>query len=437
MISVTLIDYVIAVDADTDGDGLTDSEEIKAHTDVYDADSDDDGVLDGDEVDWNKNTDKKGDINALDFDSDDDGIWDGVEMGITEDDLTNDTDKTKNHFKSDTDPSTNTSMIHWDTDSDRIGDGDEDKNKNGKYEVELSETDPLFPDRDNDSIADHFDDDIDGDGMSNEFEKTYGLDTYDPSDANFDDDNDGFSNLREYLGDDNTAGNYDWSNPIDPDSIPDLPPEVNFVTNNMVGYVNGSVVIDEKKLEISDSLMDIDKGLYVFWNWGDGTDDVDLFYSTNKFTKEHIYRTPGVYVFVVKVVDQHENMGTDSMIFDIQEISNPNKEPTDPSDKKNDGNVDPDENSSTNNNEILSIFLTLVFVGLLLVLIFIITIFIIYWPRNGNSENETYEKYISKEERVIPLYLNDMDRSGRQHYNSSSPNYYHTSNRNYKRPPVW
>jgi hypothetical protein len=66
---------------DTDGDGLTDDEELALGTDPNDADSDDDGVPDGEEIDPGEDTDGDGDINALDPDSDDDGLFDGTETG--------------------------------------------------------------------------------------------------------------------------------------------------------------------------------------------------------------------------------------------------------------------------------------------------------------------------------------------------------------------
>ena len=71
--------------ADTDGDGLTDNEEVNVyHTDPGKADTDGDGIDDGTEVafwgaNWNPDADGDGTINLLDADSDDDGVPDGVE----------------------------------------------------------------------------------------------------------------------------------------------------------------------------------------------------------------------------------------------------------------------------------------------------------------------------------------------------------------------
>jgi hypothetical protein len=71
--------------ADTDGDGLTDRDEMENYgTDYQSADSDQDGIQDGEEVDywgadWGADPDGDGVPNLLDFDSDGDGLGDGYE----------------------------------------------------------------------------------------------------------------------------------------------------------------------------------------------------------------------------------------------------------------------------------------------------------------------------------------------------------------------
>ncbi len=99
-----------------------------------------------------------------------------------------------------------------DTDSDDIPDGDEDKNRNGI--VDSGETDPARADTDGDEISDGIEDanhngrvdsgetnplnsDTDNDGMPDGWEVQYDLDPL-YNDANEDEDEDGYSNLKEF-----------------------------------------------------------------------------------------------------------------------------------------------------------------------------------------------------------------------------------------------
>ncbi|HLP15397.1 MAG TPA: OmpA family protein [Bacteroidota bacterium] len=124
--------------ADTDGDGLSDGDEVnKYHTDPLKADTDGDGLSDGDEV-------NKYHTDPLRADTDGDGLSDGDEVN-------------KYH----TDP------LKSDTDGDGLSDGDE---------VLRYRTDPLKADTDGDGLSDgeevmryHTDPlraDTDGDGLS-------------------------------------------------------------------------------------------------------------------------------------------------------------------------------------------------------------------------------------------------------------------------------
>jgi YD repeat-containing protein len=76
----------IPEDVDSDGDGITDLDEINIYgTHPYRKDSDGDGMDDGDELlywgdNWNGDIDSDGIINLLDPDSDGDGFVDGVEV---------------------------------------------------------------------------------------------------------------------------------------------------------------------------------------------------------------------------------------------------------------------------------------------------------------------------------------------------------------------
>lgn len=126
---------------DTDGDGLTDLEEVETYgTDPFDADTDDDGLGDGTEV--TNGTD------PTDLDSDDDGLQDGTESGVTE--AGEDTDP--DVFEPDTDPSTTTDPLNPDTDGDGLLDGEEDADHDGARDD--TETDPLDPDTDDGGILD-------------------------------------------------------------------------------------------------------------------------------------------------------------------------------------------------------------------------------------------------------------------------------------------
>jgi outer membrane protein OmpA-like peptidoglycan-associated protein len=101
---------------DTDGDGLSDGDEIlKYHTDPLKVDSDGDGLSDGDEV-------MKYHTDPLKFDSDGDGVSDGDEV-----------------LKYHTDP------LKYDTDGDGLSDGEE---------VMKYHTDPLKPDTDGGGVND-------------------------------------------------------------------------------------------------------------------------------------------------------------------------------------------------------------------------------------------------------------------------------------------
>lgn len=118
----------LAVDADTDGDGLGDVEESSLGTDPSSADTDADGISDGDEV-------LRYGTNPLDSDSDDDGVTDGAEIsvyGSSPLDADSDDDGLSDGAEVNT---LNTSPTLADTDGDGIEDG---------IELALG-TDPLDP----------------------------------------------------------------------------------------------------------------------------------------------------------------------------------------------------------------------------------------------------------------------------------------------------
>lgn len=74
-----------------------------------------------------------------------------------------------------------------DSDGDGIPDSSDTNSKDGPY-----------GDNDGDSQLNYIDEDDDNDGMPDDYEKFYGLDQFDASDASIDSDGDGVSNLREY-----------------------------------------------------------------------------------------------------------------------------------------------------------------------------------------------------------------------------------------------
>ena len=161
---------------DADGDGVVDDGE----TDPTDVDTDDDGL-----VDFNERMDLETD--PVNTDSDGDGIQDGTELGLTDEDASDDTNLTT--FVPDDDPATTTDPTDVDTDDDGVGDGEEDVNHNGR--VDEDEFDPLDPD-DADCVSVL---DCDGDGLTDEEELVFGTDPH-----NVDTDGGGISDFDEIVG---------------------------------------------------------------------------------------------------------------------------------------------------------------------------------------------------------------------------------------------
>lgn len=117
--------------SDKDNDGINDAEENRLGTDPEKADTDGDGLSDFDEV-YNIKTD------PLKADTDGDGLIDGLERGAS--------------VAGDTDISSTTDPLKSDTDGDGLTDGEEDVNKNGA--VDEGETDPNNSDTDSDGVID-------------------------------------------------------------------------------------------------------------------------------------------------------------------------------------------------------------------------------------------------------------------------------------------
>ncbi|MBI2373891.1 MAG: tandem-95 repeat protein [Deltaproteobacteria bacterium] len=175
--------------ADSDGDGLSDGIEAAVTlTDPLRDDTDDDGLIDGSE-----DADGDGLADAAETDprlsdTDGDGIQDGTELGL-EHSLATSTNPAV--FVPDLDPATTTDPTLADTDGSGVRDGLEDLNRNGR--VDSGETNPALPgddvvlsDRDGDGLFDAeeltigtnpFDRDSDDDGVLDGAELAYRSDT--------------------------------------------------------------------------------------------------------------------------------------------------------------------------------------------------------------------------------------------------------------------
>jgi hypothetical protein len=151
IIEVTVTDTF----TDSDGDGFEDRFEIENGSDPFDADTDDDGIIDSEEPNPYEDSDGDGINNVNDPDSDNDGLSDGTEVGITT--PNEDTDISAGFFIPDADPTTTTDPLNPDSDEGGVLDGDEDLNRDGK--VDEGERDPLFAIDDIDQNGDGFRDD--------------------------------------------------------------------------------------------------------------------------------------------------------------------------------------------------------------------------------------------------------------------------------------
>ena len=182
---------------DGDNDYLADSQElIYFSTNPYDNDTDKDSMLDGFEVRYRLDPTNSSDA-FIDLDGDN---------------LTNqqEFENKSNPWKSDTDMDHlidgtevhiyGTSPILYDTDADKLVD---------YYEVKIILTNPLLTDSDEDGLSDYDElfeystnpnyADTDTDLMDDFYEIEYGLNPLDETDANFDLDLDGLTNIEEYL----------------------------------------------------------------------------------------------------------------------------------------------------------------------------------------------------------------------------------------------
>ncbi|WP_425334798.1 adventurous gliding motility protein AgmC [Myxococcus stipitatus] len=227
---------------DTDGDGIPDGIEVNVGgTDPLDDDTDDDGLLDGTEDKDHDGIVDPGETSPVLADTDGDGLQDGTELGITQPEGS-DTDTTV--FIPDADPTTTTDPLNVDTDGGSVRDGVEDKNHNGR--VDPGETNPNVAADDKDS---------DLDGIDDETEIELGLD---PHDADTDDDGvpDGEDGITDTDGD----GRIDANDPdSDNDGVNDgtergvtretAPPGTNVDSPNFVPDADPSTTTDPKRAD--------------------------------------------------------------------------------------------------------------------------------------------------------------------------------------------
>ncbi len=203
---------------DQDLDGLTGPEEVRVGLLAMDSDSDDDGVLDGAEA--LADNDGDGLIDGLDCDSDDDDVLDSVEWGVDGVGFAPDTDVAAGCAILDADPATTTNPTQADSDGGGLADGLEDRNFDGQIDGPW-ETDPNDPSDDVDSDADGIADvlellapdgvvddvDSDGDGLTDFVE---GLIDHDldglPDFADVDSDGDCVLDADELLADPDLDG---------------------------------------------------------------------------------------------------------------------------------------------------------------------------------------------------------------------------------------
>ncbi len=146
---------------DTDSDNLTDGNEIARKTDPKNPDTDSDNLTDGDEVNTHKTDPTKADTdsdnltdgdeirrystNPLALDTDGDGLRDGEEVTTYQTDP-KDADTDKDQLKDGPEVKEyKTNPTRADTDNDKLSDGDE---------IQRVKTNPLNPDTDGDTVID-------------------------------------------------------------------------------------------------------------------------------------------------------------------------------------------------------------------------------------------------------------------------------------------
>ena len=242
---------------DTDGDGLPDGTEAIAGTDPLDLDTDDDGLSDADELGPDATYTLGEDTDPTHPDTDRDGVDDGTELGVTDPIPDPDgagpllaTDPAA--FTPDLDPLTTTDPLARDTDGGGLADGTEDTNRNGRLDAgagDLGERDPNDP-------AD--DDDLDRDGLPDDAEALIGTDPTNP-----DTDGDGIPDGIE-TGPDATLDPED-TDPLDADTDDDGlsdGDETRRGTDPLAPDTDRDGIPDGTELGVTDPTADTDPALF-------------------------------------------------------------------------------------------------------------------------------------------------------------------------------
>jgi hypothetical protein len=243
---------------DSDLDGLNNWVEINTtQTDPRNPDSDDDGIKDGDEVnilgtdpnDYDSDDDT---ISDYDEDFDGDGLSNGVELYITQTNASN-------------------AYTHGvGQPRDDMYDGDSDQLPNW-FEVIMSFTNPLSNDTNDDGIFD-WEEDPDGDGLTNLEEYNAGTDPH-----NADTDNDGLTDAEEvwYVftdpldNDSDGDGILDGDDDADHDGLTNLEEIRIYGTNATNWDTDGDMLRDGLEIDVGLNATNVDTdgdGLYDGWN---------------------------------------------------------------------------------------------------------------------------------------------------------------------------
>lgn len=293
----------ITVEEDTDNDGIGNN---------VDPDDDGDGVNDAQDVfpldstEW-VDTDNDGIGNNADTDDDNDGVIDAQDAFPLDPNESVDTDKDgigNNADPDDDGDSVNDAQDAFpldpnetvDTDKDGIG-NNADPDDDGDSVNDAQDAFPLDPnesvDTDKDGIGNNADADDDNDGMPDAWELENGLNPLDATDANKDLDQDGRSNLDEFLQ--NTNPKKD-----------DVAPVVNVPANVSLNATTLFTKVDAQLLQTQGTVTASDAG-----------NEACCAVTAVGMVEEGLMLRPGRHIITWKAQDAAGNIGSAEQIVDI------------------------------------------------------------------------------------------------------------------------